>query len=257
MTHCWGGHPSGATHGKLAKRNPGMGPTIAAKSKRAHCPHTVHGVCRSKVAFAFQSVSRRNETNPALVPTIGYIYERHMTILGPKRSRVQLKPDRLPKLRPDLEPVQAGLDKKLADCPKGQPEILDVISQRGIGWVIFHTSLYPFVGKVIAYYTKFLILPHAILQLGVSLNFYAIDKAPAYVIGELKNASPQIRMHSPAIAKGLLRFVAERVNHIGVIGVESIHTVKGNSMLKIHIEGIQLRSWGALHPERQGALGPC
>ena len=38
------GDPSGATQGELTKGNPSMGTTIAAKSERSHCPHTMHRV---------------------------------------------------------------------------------------------------------------------------------------------------------------------------------------------------------------------
>ena len=62
--------------------------------------------------------------------------------------------------------------------------------QGGIGWVIFHPRFCTLVSKVIANYTKLLILLHAVVQLGVSLNLYAIDMIPTYVIDKLKSASP-------------------------------------------------------------------
>ena len=132
-----------------------MGPTIATKSKRAHNPHTMHRVRDCKVAFTFQSIGRRNITNPALVPAAGQINERYMPLSGPGRRRVQFKSVRFLKRWSDLKPFHASPNQKLANRPQGQAKILDVGPQRSILWVIFHTSLCPLVRQVIAYYTKF------------------------------------------------------------------------------------------------------
>jgi len=80
MPHGKGGHLSGTTQGELAKGDPGMGPTIAAKSKRAYSPHAMHRGLSSKAAFSFQNVGRGKKTNPALVPTTLQIDERNVAL---------------------------------------------------------------------------------------------------------------------------------------------------------------------------------
>jgi len=161
-----------------------------------------------------------------------------MPFSGSRWRRVQFKSVIFLKRGSGLKPFDAGPNQKLANSPQGQAKILDMGPQGSILWVIFDTSLCSLVSQVVAYYTKFLILIHAIVQLGVSLNFYAIDSFPTYVIHKLMDAGPQIRMHSPPIAKGLLRLVVKGVNHIGVIRVESIHTIVRDSMLEVHVESI-------------------
>ena len=147
MAHGHRSDLSRTTQGELAKRNPGMGSTITAKSKRAHSPHTMHRVRDCKVAFTFQSIGRRDKTNPALVPTTGQINERYMPLSGSGWGRVQFKSVLFPKRGSGLKPFDAGPNQKPANCPQGQAEILDMGPQGNILWVIFHTSLCPLSAK--------------------------------------------------------------------------------------------------------------
>jgi len=98
-----------------------------------------------------------------------------------------LKPSILLEFGPGLKPSQASFDHKLADGSEREPEILDVLTKGVIGRVVFNTSLGPFVSQVIAYDAKFLILGHALMQFGMSLNFEYIDRVPTNVINNLKN----------------------------------------------------------------------
>ena len=80
MPHGRGGHLSWTTQGELAEGDPGMGSTIAAKSKRAYRPHAMHRGLSSKAASSFQSVGRGGKTNPALVPTTRQVDERNVPL---------------------------------------------------------------------------------------------------------------------------------------------------------------------------------
>ena len=80
------------------------------------------------------------------------------------------------------------------------------------------------------------------MQLGMSLNFDAIDKVPANILNKFLNSNPQICMHRPAIARSMPGLLVERVSDIGVIRVESIHIVVGDSMPEVHVESICTRS---------------